>query len=325
MAATAEGVVSLAEIRTELRIPSGETSFDGMLRFQIPDAVSWVEWQTHLPLVDRTELFYLGGAGSTPVLLPAPFIREVTRVRYWSPDGALRSDPDGTIAVSDLGRTQVQPPRSGRLDGGLAVWPPAAGWPSVLGGSALEFRVRRGFVLTAETRGVRSPVIAAVRQLHDGSTVIRNTLAMDALLSPWRYYGPDDAGIREPEEDVIDPGGGTPTPAAYTRRVGWSAVAHTAGSFDAAAALLAGASSTTTTVTVPARTEPGGYLVLGVETGAGFPTMIMTEGSQINQIGGFTGQDVVLDAVVDGETFYVLVSNAEQNSDLLMGENLEVS
>ena len=98
-------------------------------------------------------------------------------MRYWSPAGALRLDPDGSIPAADVGRTVQSRAR-------FLIWPPADGWPDVLAGSALELELRRGF--DPIPRALTQACILVTRQLYGGYHTITTTAAMWSLIHPWR-------------------------------------------------------------------------------------------------------------------------------------------
>ena len=179
MATNALDIVSLATMKSELRIPAAETSHDTLLTGQIAGGVSFVSRHLRAPLVDRAEVFYCARpAGSAPPLvLPTGGVRSVGSVKYWTADGSLREAPDGSIDVDTLGRLVARR--------GFEIHPPADGWPLVLGGSLIEIMLTRGMDTPP---ALRSAVVLCVRQLYDGYREIRPTEAFYALMKPWRAY-----------------------------------------------------------------------------------------------------------------------------------------
>ena len=202
MATSALGVVSFDLIKHELRLPLADTSQDGLLEFQIDAAISWMEKELSVPILDkygalgaarpRRSSGYLFGqelsAEDAPLCFRTQSIRSVTRVRYWSCDnGALRENADETIAIADLGRSGYG------ADGIYRIWPPDDGWPEILSGSLMLADVVVGIDPTPP--GLRQAVILAVRQLYEGHDEIRPNHAMYALMNPFRRYtlAPDEA------------------------------------------------------------------------------------------------------------------------------------
>ena len=186
MAASATDIISVARIKDELRIPAGTDSQDTLLESQIEAAVSYVSHPLRGPLVDRSETYYLPPIrGEGPLIFASPLMKSLTEIKYWTPTGALRLDPDGTIARSDLGRLHVE-----RYDWQThEVFPPVGGWPETLADSLIELTVVRGMDITPETVALRSAVILCVRQLYDGYRQIRPTEAflqiVKTVSQPW--------------------------------------------------------------------------------------------------------------------------------------------
>ena len=177
MATNALEVVSLATIRSELRIP--DDSHDGLLTGQIAAAVSFVSLHLRVPLLDRAEEFRCSrpSYSATPIILPTDGVRSVSSVKYWTADGSLREAPNGTIDVSTLGRLVEYC--------GFVIYPPADGWPLVLDNSQIEIGVTRGMDTPP---ALRSAVVLCVRQFYDGYRRIRATEAFYALLQLFRSY-----------------------------------------------------------------------------------------------------------------------------------------
>ena len=182
MAASATDVVTLADLKRELRLDPADASQDDVLTLHIEDAVSYVAAYVAAPLVDREAVEWMERpAPAEPLLLHRQHVKAVG-VRYWSAAGALRSEPDGQIAPADLGRiTPV-----GRVY--TEVWPPAAGWPAVHDGSRLRVAATIGLDLDAASKGIRQAVICYARGRYDGAYAEAQD-AIFALLAPWRTVG----------------------------------------------------------------------------------------------------------------------------------------
>ena len=179
MAANALDIVSLATMKSELRIELDETAHDILLTGQIASAVSFVSLHLRVPLVDRAEEFRCSrpADSATPIILPTRGVRSVGSVKYWTADGSLREAPNGTIDVSTLGRLVDYM--------GFVIYPPADGWPLVLGNSLIEIGVKRGMNAPP---ALQSAIVLCVRQLYDGYREIRPKEAFWALMQPFRSY-----------------------------------------------------------------------------------------------------------------------------------------
>ena len=179
MSLDALDVVSLATMKSELRIPAAETSHDVLLTGQIAAAVSFVSLHLRVPLLDRDETFRCSRPSypAAPIVLATSGVRSVGSVLYWPVDGSLREAPGGTIAVGTLGRLVDYM--------GFVIYPPADGWPLVLDNSLIEIVVTRG---QDTPEALRSAVILCVRQFYDGYRRIRPTEAFYALMQPFRSY-----------------------------------------------------------------------------------------------------------------------------------------
>ena len=190
MATSALGVVSFDLIKHELRLPLADTSQDSLLEFQIDAAISWMENELSVPILDkygalgavrpRRSIEFLSGE-DLPLCFLTQSIRSISRVRYWSCEtGELRENADETIAIADLGRSGYG------ADGIYRIWPPGDGWPEILSGSLMLADVVIGIDPTPP--GLRQAVILAVRQLYEGHDEIRPDHAMYALMNPFRRY-----------------------------------------------------------------------------------------------------------------------------------------
>ena len=102
----------------------------------------------------------------------------IASIGYWTASGSLRSNPDGTLGATSLGRVLI-------ADEQVEAWPPAAGWPATLDGSCLEVSLVRAFSTTAHP-SVRHAVICATRNFYNGATEIMVRNAVFHLLRPWR-------------------------------------------------------------------------------------------------------------------------------------------
>ena len=256
MATNALDIVSLATMKSELRIELVETSHDTLLTGLIANAVSFVSRPLRVPLLDRAEGFRCSrpSDSATPIVLPTDGVRSVGSIRYWTATGSLRESPNGTIAVGTLGRLVAR--------FGFDIYPPADGWPVVLDNSLIEIVVTRGMDTPA---ALRSAVVLCVRQLYDGYREIRPTEAFDAMIAPWRDHGSltvagfDPTGIMIPEVPI------DPVISDHSRYFGWSDD-RTIETADFGAA----ATSNSNVGNLPTRTT-NGHVWIAVPESAGYP------------------------------------------------------
>ena len=160
MATSADEILTVEQVKAELRIPPGTTSQDQLLQSQIESGIAHISHGLPAPLIDETLTVDVEPVrGDSPLAFAAPGLREVTAVKYWSPNGALRLDPDGVIAGADLGRFDAGRPAQ--------VYGPASGWPEVLSGSAMRVVYVRG-VAAAKVPAYRAAIVSFVRHSYDG-------------------------------------------------------------------------------------------------------------------------------------------------------------
>ena len=176
-------VVTLARMKMELRIDAGGTDHDTLIEAQIAGAASWVSTHLGQPVVEEESTYPAVPVPSdhdAPIVLPVWEGATVQRIAYWSTAGALRLEADGELLPAALGRTSEHQRRT-------AIWPPAAGWPAVLPGSAFAVTVLRGLDLEAHRwRGIEQAIILLCRQLYQGYPMMRGDNATYALLRPFR-------------------------------------------------------------------------------------------------------------------------------------------
>ena len=187
MADNAEAVLALDDLKRELRIPLQDHEHDELILAQRDAAVSFVSVYLRAPLVDSDDVLrpLRPGDATAPLVVYAPHVQSMAPVRFWTAASSLRLDPDGEIALADLGRTVQAGAR-------FVLWPPSAGWPDVLEGSHLEIELRRGIDPTP--RSLAQAVILAAREFHNGYHSITGTAAMYALIHPWRQLAAPPRG-----------------------------------------------------------------------------------------------------------------------------------
>ena len=298
MATNSLDVVSLATMRSELRIP--DDSHDALLIGQINSAVSFVSEQIRAPLLDRAEGFRCRRpADSYPIVIPSNNVRRVSSVKYWSDAGNLNAYPDGSIGVSTLGRLEQD--RSG-----FAIYPPTAGWPEVLPNSLIEILVVRGMNAPA---ALGAAVILCVRQLYDGYRQIRPTEAFSALIDPFRLH-------ESLATDGFTPRTVSPVVGDHTRYFGWSDDRVIATADFGAAGM-----SSSNVGSLPQRAT-NGYIWFAVPEAAGYPSSLHVDNGPIDQIAVYVQQAGTVDDL-NGQPHLVGVSFDIQGA-VLSGQEIEL-
>jgi len=193
MVAEAVDIVSLDQVKTELRLggdtTASRTTFsahDDLLTQHIQAAVSFVEGETGLVLLNRQEIqLFRGPAGSLEWPLVLEDVRDIVsvdRIRYWTPSASLSGGPDGNIPSDSLRLVTRQ---AGWMFHPV-VYPPADGWPAVRKGSKFEVQFTTGRAIADIPPAVISGIVLCIRQLYDGYREIRPTEAFYSLIRPWR-------------------------------------------------------------------------------------------------------------------------------------------
>lgn len=187
MAATALDIVSVPDMKEELRIPGATTSQDALLKRQIESAVSYCQHGLRAPLIDVVNVYRLTPVTGTtaPLIFAAPALKAVEHLDYWTPTGSEIAAPNGRIGGADLGRLAF-----GRYDWqthGLS--PTTSGWPETLPDTVFLLSAKRGIDITPETAALRSAVILLVRNLYDGYRQIRTNEAFLRILKPFKSRG----------------------------------------------------------------------------------------------------------------------------------------
>ena len=183
MAASVTDIISLDEMKTELRLPTDIHDHDGMITSQMKAAASFLSRYISVPLIDVTEIVYGKPKKSDmPIPIEARALKEVSRIRYWSENGALRTDPTESVDTNDIGRIDSKD------EPWNLVYPPASGWPDRLENSLFELQVVRGIDIDDETEALKQALVLLVRQLYDGFHEFTATNAVMALIAPWRKF-----------------------------------------------------------------------------------------------------------------------------------------
>ena len=75
------------------------------------------------------------------------------------------------------------------IDRIVEVWPPEAGWPTLLSDSLLEVTVTRGVDMNDQTNSLREAIVQLVRSYDLAHMEVRPTASFERTLRPWRYVG----------------------------------------------------------------------------------------------------------------------------------------
>ena len=193
MAETLDQILSIEDLKGELRIPDRVTSMDSTLESQRLTAVNFVSQHIGVPLLDRAETVnsIRPEDPEHPLVLRVRGVRSVARVDLWTPAGELRLAPNQRYNAGDLGRLVASHDR-------FYLWPPVGGWPEILQGSFIEVTVIRGLDFSDhehEHMALRHAVVLVCRQLFDGYTQIRPTEAFFSIIEPFVKVVTSDTGI----------------------------------------------------------------------------------------------------------------------------------
>ena len=168
MATSTDDILTVAQLKQELRIPESTTSQDDLLERQISGGIAFISQEQPAPLIDQTETILVEPvAGDSPLVFAAVGVKSITEIKYWTVGVALRDSPDGIISGADLGR--LVPDRRC-----ASVYGPINGWPLTLGGSVFEVVFVRG-IEDALIPAYRGAIVAYSRHVYDGFREIRPT------------------------------------------------------------------------------------------------------------------------------------------------------
>lgn len=323
MADTALEVYSVERAKRNLRIPDSLTEHDGLIGDLIAASVSFIEEETGRPLIDRSNTYQLAvPQADRPLFAPLMDVLNVSRLRYWSTDGALRSDPDGSISGSNLGRIAS-------TFRGLMVYPPADGWPEVLSGSRVHLTVTQGLNLPdwPDTPGsvqdeaavhpfhaLREAVLPVVRQLYDGGATILPNAILQRFGRPKYAFGrlPTLLASTTVSETPIDPSEPVTPTTRVQLYVAWSDDAD----FSPAEVTAGTLGQSGELVTIPARSA-NGYIGIFIPVSAGSPDQVHLDGNQHNQRPNYTADGDLTQVTVNGVSHNAFITLAEQNAAIL--------
>lgn len=171
---------SLQTMRREMRAPDvANATRDAVIQSKFTAAAAWVTRESGVPLIDYTKTVYCPRprGDDTPLVIDDTYVKEITAIKYWTADGTLVDDPDGTYVPGRL--------RAHALDHAV-LWPNTQGWPTVLNRSDLEITYTRGTPTVEE--GLRGAVVLIAYDLYQGAPEIKPTAAVFSLINPYRVY-----------------------------------------------------------------------------------------------------------------------------------------
>ena len=179
MVASATNIVSVADMKTELRIDETEFDHDLLIAAHIAAAVSWAEGTTGVPWVDRP-----ASVAAVPPRDPKdpvpllPFTIAIASASFYLPGvDAINGEPSGVMSMSDFGRFD----KSTSL-----LWPADGGWPAAVADSEYLFDITLGTDLLPTPPAIRAAVILVTRHLYDGYGAIKPGNAAFHLVAPYR-------------------------------------------------------------------------------------------------------------------------------------------
>ena len=195
MSAQAITWLPLEEIKRELRIHPGVNDEDGMLARQVGAAVSYVETETGLPLLNKTETRRVAHTGVNLrelFLGYVPFLLRVTRVAYWTDPDAQSPDelipnPEDLRRIEGIGTNPQSWNKLWYLEG------PSGGWP-ISANSLYEVTIEYGMTPT-EHPDVTQALVLIVRDYYQGgqnNLTIFSKQSYDRILEPLYLKGMKD-------------------------------------------------------------------------------------------------------------------------------------
>ncbi len=95
-APTKTDIVSVADVKTHLRIPSADTAEDSYLSMLVEAVYDQVEGYLGRPLLDTTYTLTLDGWPDDSIILLRPSLQSITSVKYYDTDNSQQ-----TLATSD--------------------------------------------------------------------------------------------------------------------------------------------------------------------------------------------------------------------------------
>lgn len=181
MVAYAENVLALDTLRTELRIPTGDTEHDGIIFQHRQAAIDWVEEQTNRSIIDKVfmhqTVYYYEDEPLDLGKLPDLKITDENRVRWWGLHDdfwqpASHENGVGRIYEYAQHRYRVLP-----LDG---KWPIAQN-------SRLMFVLNTG--MDTVPAAFQQAIVLWARALYNGNATLPERATVLRLLEPYMAIG----------------------------------------------------------------------------------------------------------------------------------------
>lgn len=184
MATEATDILSLADAKLQLRADDGIADVDNLVTQAVKSAVGYIEKETGLPLIERQDVYEAPMRGkSLAVIVRARHITAVTEVKYWQTSQEAREEPTGDVPVANLGRRKED-----RIKGWTLIWPPADGWPDMLGCSLIRFTVTRSYELNeSKDEHLRQAIILMTRNFYDQPERFESDFAVNNLIRAWKF------------------------------------------------------------------------------------------------------------------------------------------
>ena len=180
MPALTTDIMSIDDLKVELQVEASDNTRNARIGRAFSGAIDWVGKQIGTPLLDTEKTLYFNRPddGNWVIDIIDTTVLSITSISYWEKTQKIREEPAGQITIAGLGRQSI-------YEEGYLVWPPSAGWPSILEDSTLKFVVKVGIGPTVPP-GIQSALILATRQLFEGYTNIRPTGGIMTFLSAYQ-------------------------------------------------------------------------------------------------------------------------------------------
>ena len=166
MVSRALDVLSVDEMKMELRIPSEVIDHDQLIERHISSAVAEITGYLHRPIVDTTK--WTAAAKPSMIMNPVAWIgyptRSVGSIHYWLPGQTSAENPNGHLSFQDLGRSL-----RGRTRWQHFRYPPSTGWPTTAPNSPLVIEYIDGLHIDSHNFMIKQAIVLLCRSFYDGS------------------------------------------------------------------------------------------------------------------------------------------------------------
>ena len=191
MANNVYDIITLDDMKGELRRERGDISLDREIERAMETAVAHVSGRTCLPLIatqKHARLYDRSRSQSTkPIHPPDPWIVSVQNILYYMPDEEWSDVPTGTIAGADVSLRDI--------NGQKFIDPPDGGWPEMYQSPRSDLArflvdYTADFTITHETAYLRSAIILVARDIFQGTDAyMARGSSAEALISKWTRRG----------------------------------------------------------------------------------------------------------------------------------------